>query len=100
MRQAPNIRNGKKVLLCKSFATRRQALKKAISNKGISLAARFDLVQKLDKLPKSSSKVRVRNRCFLTGRPRGVYRKFGLCRNKIRDLIGLGLLPGLTKSSW
>lgn len=100
MRQAPNIRNSKKAILCKSLATKRASLKKAISDKKVSLAVRFDLVQKLNSLPKSSSKVRVRNRCFLTGRPRGVYRKFGLCRNKIRELAGLGLLPGLTKSSW
>jgi small subunit ribosomal protein S14 len=100
MRQAPNIRNSKKALLCKSLAAKRANLKKAISDKKISLAVRFDLVQKLNSLPKNSSKVRVRSRCFLTGRPRGVYKKFGLCRNKIRELAGLGLLPGLTKSSW
>lgn len=100
MRQAPNVRNGKRAALCRSLAAKRASLKAAIADKKLELSARFDLVQKLHSLPRNSSRTRLRNRCFLTGRPRGVYSKFGLCRNKIRELAGLGLLPGLTKSSW
>ena len=55
---------------------------------------------KLEKLPKNSSKTRLRNRCWKTGRPRGFYRDFGLCRNMLREMGHQGLLPGLTKSSW
>ena len=55
---------------------------------------------KLQKLPRNSSKIRLRNRCWRTGRPRGFYRDFGLCRNMLREMAHEGLLPGVTKSSW
>ncbi len=61
---------------------------------------RFDAVQRLARMPRNSAKVRVRNRCELTGRPRGVYRKFKLCRIKLRDLASAGQIPGVVKSSW
>ena len=61
---------------------------------------RFLAVQKLAKLPRNSSKTRIHNRCELSGRPRGYYRKFGLCRIELRDLANKGMIPGVTKSSW
>lgn len=79
---------------------KRSALKEIINNKTISLEERFAAVQKLAKLPRNSSLVRVRNRCALTGRPRGNYRFFGLCRNMLRELASSGKLPGVIKASW
>ena len=60
----------------------------------------METVMKLSKLPRNSSKVRQRNRCSVTGRPRGVYRRFGLSRNKIREFAGEGVMSGVIKSSW
>jgi small subunit ribosomal protein S14 len=82
------------------YAIKRSQLKSAIKNKDITLEERFDLQLKLNSLSWNSSKVRVRNRCEITGRPRGYYRKFALCRNKLREFASAGLLPGLIKSSW
>lgn len=65
-----------------------------------TLEEKFDLNKKLQKLPRNSSKVRVRNRCWKTGRPRGYFRYFGLCRNAIREMAHDCLLPGITKASW
>ncbi len=83
-----------------SFKNKRQALKLKINDKTLSLEDRYQYVNALAKLPKSSSHVQVRNRCEVTGRPRGVYRKFGLCRIIFRELASIGLIPGLIKSSW
>ncbi len=75
-------------------------LKKSIKNKDLPFEDRIKLQIKIDSLPRNSSKIRFRNRCFLSGRPRGVYSKFGLSRIAIRDLAGKGQIPGLTKASW
>ena len=82
------------------FNEKRQNLKKQIMKKDLSIEERFKIQSKLNELPRDSSKIRVRNRCKLTGRTRGVYRKFGLSRIKIRELSMSGALPGVVKSSW
>ena len=93
-------RDLKRDKLSKSLLNKRTALKAVIMNKETTPEERFAAVVKLDKLPKNSAKVRVRNRCGVTGRPRGYNRKFGLCRNTLRELASIGMLPGVTKSSW
>ena len=82
------------------FQNRRHELKKKIMQKNLSMEERFKLQSKLNDLPRDSSNIRVRNRCRITGRTRGVYRKFGLSRIKIRELTMSGSLPGVVKSSW
>ena len=86
--------------IVKKFNEKRQSLKKQIMKKDLSIDERFKIQSKLNELPRDSSKIRVRNRCKLTGRTRGVYRKFGLSRIKIRELSMSGALPGVVKSSW
>ena len=86
--------------IVKKFNNKRQSLKKKIMTKDLTLEERFKIQSKLNELPRDSSKIRVRNRCKLTGRARGVYRKFGLSRIKIRELSMSGALPGVAKSSW
>ena len=86
--------------IVKKFDTKRQSFKKQIMKKNLSIEERFKIQSKLNELPRDSSKIRVRNRCLLTGRTRGVYRKFGLSRIKIRELSMSGELPGVVKSSW
>ena len=86
--------------IVKKFNEKRQNLKKQIMKKNLSIDERFKIQSKLNELPRDSSKIRVRNRCKLTGRTRGVYRKFGLSRIKIRELSMSGALPGVIKSSW
>ena len=86
--------------IVKKFNNKRQSLKTAIMKKDLSIEERFNIQSKLNELPRDSSKIRVRNRCKLTGRARGVYRKFGLSRIKIRELSMSGALPGVVKSSW
>ena len=86
--------------IVKKFSKKRQSLKKQIMKKNLSIEERFKLQSKLNELPRDSSKIRVRNRCKLTGRTRGVYRKFILSRIKIRELSMSGALPGVVKSSW
>ena len=81
-------RDRKKEALVKRYAEKRKTLKAAGDWEG------------LDKLPRSSSSVRLRNRCKLSGRPRGYMRKFGICRNQFRQMASDGLIPGLTKASW
>lgn len=94
-------RNLRRIKLCDQYKKRREELKAVIGNKDLPLGERFAAQNKLiKKLPRNSSKVRIRNRCALTGRPRGVYRKFGLCRIALRDLCAFGEIPGVTKSSW
>ena len=90
--------NRKKIV--SKFKNRRHALKKKIMQKNLSMEERFKLQTKLNDLPRDSAKARVRNRCELTGRSRGTYRKFGLSRIKLRELSMAGLLPGVIKSSW
>ena len=86
--------------IVKKFSSRRQKLKKMIMQKDLSMEERFAVQARLNDMPRDSSKVRVRNRCKLTGRTRSVYRKFGLSRIKIRELSMAGALPGVIKSSW
>jgi len=93
-------KNNKRKLMVEKFREKRLNLKKRINEKNISMEERFKLKVKLNELPKDSSRVRIRNRCKLTGRTRGVYRKFGLSRIKIRELSMAGMLPGVVKSSW
>ena len=86
--------------MVKKFNEKRKSLKNQIMKKNLSIEERFKIQSKLNELPRDSSKIRVRNRCKLTGRTRGVYRKFGLSRIKIRELSMSGALPGVVKSSW
>jgi small subunit ribosomal protein S14 len=82
------------------FAARRDALKKAAADQSLSEQDRFAARLKLAALPRNSAAVRVRNRCEVTGRPRGTYRKFKMSRIALRELGAQGLIPGLVKSSW
>ena len=93
-------RNLKRIKLVKRFANKRAALKKIITNKKLPLVERFAAQLKLAKIPRNSAKNRIRNRCEITGRPRGVYRKLKISRIALRDLGSKGRIPGLTKSSW
>jgi len=93
-------RNDKRRETVKKFAAKRKALQDAANNQSLSLEERYDARLKLQKLPRNSSPVRVRNRCALTGRPRGVFRKFGLARAKLRDIAMRGEIPGIIKASW
>jgi small subunit ribosomal protein S14 len=93
-------RDIKREKLAKKFADKRAALKKIIASPSSSYDEKADAVVKLQKLPRDSSPSRHRNRCELSGRPRGVYRKFGLGRNKLREATMRGDVPGLRKASW
>lgn len=93
-------RNLKRRKLVKQYAGKRAALKAVIKNRELPLDERFDATLKLADLPRNSAPIRVRNRCALTGRPRGNFRKFNLSRNALRLLASRGQLPGVTKSSW
>jgi small subunit ribosomal protein S14 len=84
----------------KKYATTRAELKELIRSPRTSDDVRLDAQVKLQKLPRDASPTRGRNRCQLTGRPRGVYRKFGLARTKLREVANRGEIPGLVKSSW
>lgn len=93
-------RDIKRAKLAKQYADKRIALKKIISGTDSSYEEKMDAATKLAKLPRDSSPSRQRNRCELSGRPRGVYRKFGLGRNKLREATMRGDVPGLRKASW
>jgi len=84
----------------KKFSKKRESLKKIINNKTLPLAERFSAQLKLSKLPRNSARTRIRNRCEITGRPHGVYRKLRISRIALRDLASKGKIPGMTKSSW
>ena len=86
--------------LIQKYKSRRELLKSKIKDKKISLEERIALQNKLNDLPRNGSSIRHRNRCEITGRPRGNYRKFGLSRIKLRELSMTGDLPGVVKSSW
>ena len=90
--------NRKKIV--SKFDSKRKNLKKKIMQKDLSMEERFKLQSQINDLPRDSSNIRLRNRCEITGRTRGVYRKFGLSRIKLRELTMNGLLPGVVKSSW
>ena len=93
-------KNLKRIKLVKKYAKKRAALKKIIKNKKLELAERFAAQLKLDKLPKNSSRVRIRNRCGISGRPHGYYRKLKISRIALRDMASAGKIPGIIKSSW
>ena len=93
-------RNLKRIKLSKKYSKKRESLKKIINNKKLPLEERFNAQLKLTKLPKNSSKIRIRNRCEITGRPHGVYRKLKISRIALRELALEGKIPGMTKSSW
>ena len=82
------------------YAAKRAALKAILADTQVSDEEKWDAQVKLQKLPRDASPVRQRKRCQITGRPHGVYRKFGLCRNKLREAAMRGDVPGLVKSSW
>ena len=86
--------------LAARFAAKRQALKYTAENEALSLEERFEARLKLAKLPRNSSPTRIRNRCEVTGRPRGFYRKLKMSRIALRELGSSGQIPGLVKSSW
>jgi small subunit ribosomal protein S14 len=86
--------------LIDQYAAKRKALKDIIYDKDTSDEERFKTIIKLSQLPRNSSKIRHRNRCELTGRPRGYYRKFKMSRVELRRCSSFGLIPGITKSSW
>ncbi len=93
-------RNLKRIKMAKKFAKKREMLKKIIKNKKLPLEERFAAQLKLAKIPRNSAKTRIRNRCEITGRPHGVYRKLRISRIALRDLASNGKIPGMTKSSW
>jgi small subunit ribosomal protein S14 len=93
-------RDIKRAKLVKKYAAKRAELKKIIANPKSSYEERTEAQIKLQKMPRDASPSRVRNRCVLTGRSRGVYQKFGLGRNKLREATMKGDVPGLRKASW
>ena len=97
---AVKLRNEKRRETVEKFKAKRAALFDIINDSRASDEAKEEARLKLQKLPRDASPVRIRNRCALTGRPRGVYRKFGLARNKLRDLALKGEVPGIIKASW
>ena len=93
-------KNLKRIRLVKKFSKKREALKKIINNRKLPLTERFEAQLKLAKIPRNSAKVRIRNRCEITGRPHGFYRKLRISRIALRELASSGKIPGMTKSSW
>ena len=93
-------RNLKRIRMSKKFANRRKKLKAIVNNRKLPLNERFAAQLKLSKMPKNSAKTRVRNRCEITGRPHGVYRKLKISRIALRKLGLEGKIPGMIKSSW
>ena len=93
-------RNLKRIKLAKRFLKKRESLKKIIQNKKLPLTERFAAQLKLAKIPRNSARTRIRNRCEITGRPHGVYRKLRISRIALRQLAASGKIPGMTKSSW
>jgi len=93
-------RESKRRAIVKKYAARRAELAAVANNLKLSDEERQEARMKLQKLPRNASPVRLRNRCALTGRPRGTYRKFGLARNKLREIAMRGEIPGVTKASW
>lgn len=93
-------RETKRSKLVKQYADKRAALKETIISEEVSFEEKMEAVTALQKLPRDSSPARQRNRCRITGRPHGYYRKFGLSRNKLREAAMRGDVPGLVKASW
>jgi small subunit ribosomal protein S14 len=99
-RKALINREQKRRKIVAKYAKPRTELKNLIADTKLSNEERYSARLKLQQLPRNSSTTRLRNRCALTGRPRGVYRKFGLGRNKLRDIAMRGEIPGMVKASW
>ena len=93
-------RNKKRISLNLKFANKRKELKKIVMNKKLTLEERFKAQMKLSKLPRNSSKIRIKNRCEITGRSHGFYRKLKVSRIALRQLTLEGKVPGMIKSSW
>jgi small subunit ribosomal protein S14 len=93
-------KNNRRRRMTAQFAGKRAALKAIANDQKLSLEERFQAQLKLAKLPRNSSATRIRNRCELTGRPRGYYRKLGMSRLALRELSNQGMIPGMVKSSW
>ena len=93
-------KNNKRIKMSNKFYKKREKLKKIVMDKKLPLEERFKAQQKLSKLPRNSAKTRVMNRCQITGRPHGVYRKLKISRIALRDLASKGKIPGMVKSSW
>lgn len=93
-------RDLKRQAIVRKYAARRQELMAIINDQAVSEEERYQARLKLQALPRNSSPTRLRNRCAITGRPRGTFRKFGLGRNKLREIAMRGEIPGLTKASW
>jgi small subunit ribosomal protein S14 len=93
-------KNNRRRKMVKQYATKRAALKKIVMDQSLPMDERFRAQLKLAQLPRNSAKVRIRNRCEVTGRPRAFYRKLNMSRVAMRELGNLGLVPGLVKSSW
>ena len=93
-------REKKRLQIAAKFAVKRAALKATLVNVGASDDEKWEAQIMLQKLPRDASPTRQRRRCQITGRPRGVFRKFGLCRNKIREYAMKGEIPGVVKASW
>jgi len=93
-------KNKRRARMAKRFAGRRAKLKKIARDRNVSMEERFAATLKLAELPRNSAKIRVRNRCEVTGRPRAYYRKLKMSRIALRELGSKGLIPGLVKSSW
>jgi small subunit ribosomal protein S14 len=93
-------REKKRTALVKKYAGKRAELQAVIDDQSRSEEERFQARLKIQQLPRNANPTRLRNRCELTGRPRGTYRKFGLARNKLREIAMRGEVPGMTKASW
>ncbi|CDM94305.1 30S ribosomal subunit protein S14 [Limnospira indica PCC 8005] len=92
-------RDKKRKELVDKYSDKRQQLKEQFDS-ATSQAQKMTIHRQIQQLPRNSSRTRLRNRCWVTGRPRGYYRDFGLCRNQLREMAHQGLLPGVVKSSW
>jgi len=93
-------RERKRIKMVAKYAKKREELKKQIKDLNLSPEQRMAAQEKLQKLPRNASPIRIQRRCRITGRPHAVYRKFGLCRNKLRETAMRGEVPGLRKASW
>ena len=93
-------KNNRRIKLVNKYYAKRKNLKKIIMNKNLPLEERFKAQQKLSKMPRNSASNRIMNRCQITGRPHGVYRKLRISRIALRDMASSGKIPGITKSSW
>ena len=93
-------KNNRRAKMAARYDNKRRRLKALINDRSLPIEERFDAQLKLSKMPRNSAPTRVRNRCEVTGRPRGVYRKFRMSRISLRDLASRGQIPGMVKSSW